>query len=621
MTQLLWLIPALPLAGFLLLVLAGSRMPVRAVAGVGVGSVGAAAALAWVAAAAFVTGAPAGGAVTRTLGTWLRVETFVVPITLRLDGLSLALVLVVATVGFLIHVYSTEHLRGEDGYRRFFAVMNLFVAAMLILVLADNLLVLLLGWEGVGLCSYLLIGFWYREPANGRAARKAFVVTRVGDAGLAVALFLIFDRLGTLQIPEVAARATQLWAPGSGVAVAAASLLLVGALGKSAQLPLQTWLPDAMAGPTPVSALIHAATMVTAGAYLIARLNALFVLAPPVQHAVAVIGALTLLTAGCSALAQSDLKRALAYSTMSQIGYLFVALGVGAWGAAVFHLVTHAFFKALLFLCAGAVIAASGGRHDLAAMGGLRRKMPLIFWTFLAGAASLAALPFVTAGFYSKDLILLAAWSSPWGGGWLWAAGIGGAALTALYAFRLVFLVFFGAERPGAVPGPGPAISAPLVALAVLAIGGGLLGLPAVGGSLLATYRAPADPAAAVAPVLRSAAVLAVLSGVWFAYLLYHPGHVRPGRAPARAARAAVKRLAAAGWGFDFLYDRMLVRPFLRVAVAGREDPADLPFSGLAWYALHGHRLLIRAQSGKLRWYAAGVAIGAIVALGIAVLQ
>ena len=253
----------------------------------------------------------------------------------------------------MIHVYSAEYMRDDEGYSRFFAYMNLFVASMLVLVLADNLLLLYVGWEGVGLCSYLLIGFWYADPANGRAARKAFLVTRVGDAAMAVGLLLLFDQLGTLQIQELMQRASRQWPAGSGLAVASAALLLAGAVGKSAQLPLQTWLPDAMAGPTPVSALIHAATMVTAGVYLIARMHVLFLLAPQVQMVVAVIGAATLLLAGLSALAQRDIKRVLAYSTISQIGYMFLALGVGAWSAAMFHLMTHACFKALLFLAPG----------------------------------------------------------------------------------------------------------------------------------------------------------------------------------------------------------------------------------------------------------------------------
>src|SRR5689334_4138613 len=336
------------------------------------------------------------------------------------------MVLVVCWVGFLIHLYSTEFMREEEGYSRFFAYMNLFVGSMLMLVLADNLLLLYLGWEGVGLCSYLLIGFWYKDPANGRAARKAFVVTRVGDAVMAVGLFLLFTNLGTLQIQPLMQQASQQWTVGSSLVVAAAALLLGGAVGKSAQLPLQTWLPDAMAGPTPVSALIHAATMVTAGVYLVARTHVLFSLAPSVQLVVAIIGAATLLLAGFSALVQQDIKRVLAYSTISQIGYMFLALGVGAWSAAIFHLMTHAFFKALLFLGAGVVILAMHEEHDMFKMGGLRRPLPVTFWTFLIGAASLSALPLITAGFYSKDLILWSAWSSPSGSTWLWAGGLVG---------------------------------------------------------------------------------------------------------------------------------------------------------------------------------------------------
>ncbi|HEX5416325.1 MAG TPA: NADH-quinone oxidoreductase subunit L, partial [Chloroflexota bacterium] len=433
MESLLWLVWALPFLGFFILVVGGPRLSRPAVSAIGVGSVGVSAALAIAIGLAYATGANAGNAFQQTLWTWIHVGSFSVDATLSLDALSLVMMLVVTVVSCLIHLYSVGFLADDEGYRRFFAYMNLFVGAMLTLVLAGNLLFLYLGWEGVGLCSYLLIGFWYRDPANGRAARKAFVVTRIGDTALIVGLLVIFTSLGTLQIADVAQRANQQWAVGSSVAVAVAALLLAGALGKSAQLPLQVWLPDAMAGPTPVSALIHAATMVTAGVYLIARMHVLFTLAPAVQVAVGVIGAVTLLLAGFSALTQTDLKRVLAYSTISQIGYMFLALGVGAWGAAIFHLMTHAFFKALLFLAAGVVIMALHHEQDMLRMGGLHKQLPLAFWTFLIGAASLSALPLVTAGFYSKELILGAAWSSPQGSTWLWAAGVVGAFLTALY--------------------------------------------------------------------------------------------------------------------------------------------------------------------------------------------
>ena len=490
MLSLLWLVPALPLAGFAALALLGNlRLPRAATTIIGVGSVGLSALLTLLIGAAFLASPPAGSAFTQSLWPWIRVGGLDLAVAFRLDPLSLAMTAVVTFVGFLIHLYSAEHMAGDEGYNRFFAYMNLFVSAMLILVLADNLLLLYLGWEGVGLCSYLLIGFWYRDPANGRAARKAFLVTRVGDTAFAVGLFLLFVQLGSWNIQELMRSAAAQWVPGSAAAILAAALLLAGALGKSAQLPLQVWLPDAMAGPTPVSALIHAATMVTAGVYLIARTNVLFSLAPAVMLATAVIGAATLLLAGMSALVQRDIKRVLAYSTMSQVGYMFLALGAGAWSAAIFHFWTHAFFKALLFLGAGVVIAGLDEEHDIFRMGGLRKSQPLTFWTFLIGACSLSALPLLTAGFYSKDKILWDVWSSPAGGPVLWAAGLIGALLTSLYIFRVVFRVFFGApsslvREHSPAPQPGLRVRIPLIVLAVFSIGAGFLELPETLGNM-----------------------------------------------------------------------------------------------------------------------------------------
>ena len=424
MLGLLWLIPALPAAGFVTLTLLNGRLSRRAVSFIGAGSVGLAFIVAALVTVDFVTTPPAGDAYRQVLWTWFDVAGLRPQIALYLDAVSLLFVLVITFVGFLIHLYSTEFMEDEEGFARFFAYMNLFVASMLVLVLADNLLFLYLGWEGVGLCSYLLIGFWYRDPENGYAARKAFIVTRIGDTAMIVGLFLLFAQLGTLQIQPLMQRVQAEWAPGSSLAVAAALLLLGGAVGKSAQLPLQTWLPDAMAGPTPVSALIHAATMVTAGVYLIARTHVLFTMAPDVRLTVAIIGTVTLLFAGFSALAQTDIKRVLAYSTISQIGYMFLALGVAGWSAGVFHFMTHAFFKALLFLSAGVVIEALGGEHDIFRMGGLRRRLPVAFWTSLIGAASLAALPLITAGFYSKDLIVEQSLAAVDGDTWLWLGAI-----------------------------------------------------------------------------------------------------------------------------------------------------------------------------------------------------
>jgi NADH-quinone oxidoreductase subunit L len=431
MLGLLWLVPAIPFASAL--ALAVLRFPRRVVAWIAVGSIAVSSAVSLLVTFSFLHTPPAANAYTQVLWRWLDVGGFHPEIALYLDPLSLIMVVVVAFVSFLIHLYSTEFMIGDDGYARFFAYMNLFVASMLVVLLADNLLLLYLGWEGVGLCSYLLIGFWYRDPENGRAGRKAFIVTRVGDTALVIGLFLLFRNLGTLNIQELMQRASQHWHTGSGVAIAAALLLLGGAVGKSAQLPLQTWLPDAMAGPTPVSALIHAATMVTAGVYLIARTHVLYSLAPPAQFAVAVVGAATLLIAGFSALTQWDFKRVLAYSTISQVGYMFLALGVGAWPAAIFHFMTHAFFKALLFLGAGIVIKSLDDEHNIFRMGGLRRQLPVAFWTFLIAGCSLAGLPLITAGAFSKDWIVWGAWSAANGSAELWIVALVGVLLTSLY--------------------------------------------------------------------------------------------------------------------------------------------------------------------------------------------
>ena len=526
-------------------------MPRRAAAVVGVGSVGLSMAVALAVGWTFMASPPPDHVHVQTVWQWMTVGDLAVPISFYLDPLSLVMVLVVTVVGFLIHLYSAEYMRDDDGFARFFAYMNLFVASMLVLVLAGNLLLLYLGWEGVGLCTYLLIGFWYKDPANARAAIKAFVVTRVGDASMAVGLLLIFAGLGTLDIQAVAHEAPLRWGEGSGLAIAAAALLLGGAVGKSAQLPLQTWLPDAMAGPTPASALIHAATMVTAGVYLVARTHVLFALAPPVQALVAMIGAATLLLAAASALVQWDIKRVLAYSTISQIGYMFLALGVGAWGAGIFHFMTHAFFKSLLFLGAGVVIIALHEEHDMLRMGGLRRLLPGTFWTFLIGAASLAAVPLVTAGFFSKDLILAGAWASSWAGPWLWIAGLLGAFLTSVYTFRLVFLVFFGSPSQQPARRPGAAIGIPLAVLAGLSIVGGLVEVPAAlgGRPLLTDFLVPSlppMPEGAGGPlsegVLGAIASAVSLAGILVAYLAFLRGRAwterltRAGRWPWSAA-------------------------------------------------------------------------------------
>lgn len=626
MLDLLWLVPALPFAGFVTLVLV--RPSKLVTAWVGVGSVGLSALLAGATAVDFLLEPPAGHVFSQTLWSWIDTAGFHPEITLHLDALSLIVILVVTFVGFLIHLYSAEHMAGEEGYGRYFAYMNLFVGSMLVLVLAENLLLLYLGWEGVGLCSYLLIGFWYRDPANGRAARKAFVVTRAGDAALAVGLFVLFTHLGTLRIPELLVQAPSQWRPDSPVAVAAAALILAGAVGKSAQLPLQTWLPDAMAGPSPVSALIHAATMVTAGVYLIARTNVLFTLAPTVQGVVAVVGAVTLLLAGASALTQWDIKRVLAYSTISQIGYMFLALGVGAWSAAVFHFMTHAFFKALLFLGAGVVINAMEDEHNLFKMGGLRRELPVTFFTFLIGSASLAALPIVTAGFCSKDLILWRAWSSPAGSPWLWTAGLVGALLTAVYTFRMVFLAFFGPPGPRVKSRPGMRITIPLTVLAVLSVIGGWVELPDFlgGPPLLSDFLETALPAAGSAPVgahtqfyLEIDAAMASLAGIVLAYVLFlRRRRTLDGWIRTRAG-STLHRFWFAGWGFDWLYDNLFVRPYVWAAQVDRNDFVDLVYRGIARLNRGLSLGLSRTQGGQVRRYATTIGVGAAILLGMVI--
>jgi NADH-quinone oxidoreductase subunit L len=655
MLDLLWLVPTLPFAGFLVLALLGRRLPDRAAALVGVGSVGLAALVATLVGVAFVRTPPAGGAWTQHLWTWWDVGGMSPGISLYLDPLALVFILVITWVGFLIHLYSMEYMAGDEAFGRFFAYMNLFVGAMLTLVLADNLMLLYLGWEGVGLCSYLLIGFWYKDPYNGYAARKAFVVTRVGDTAMAVGLFLLFWNLGTLHVQDLLGHAQAQWVAGSSLATLVALLLLGGAVGKSAQLPLQTWLPDAMAGPTPVSALIHAATMVTAGVYLIARTHVLFTLAPAAMLVVAIVGALTLLLAGVSALVQSDIKRVLAYSTISQIGYMFLALGVGAFSAAILHFMTHAFFKALLFLGAGAVILALHHEQDIFKMGGLRRTLPGTFWTFLIGSCSLAALPLVTAGFYSKDLILWEVWSSPHGSRWLWAAGLLGALLTGIYTFRLVFIVFFGAEKTPVTRKPGAPVMVALVILAVLSVIGGFVEIPPTLGHLpvfsdfmKGTFAAAgdahdafADKLHALAPEglhtaaahngpheavshagelnLQILAAIVSLAGVLVAYLLFRGSRAAVTRWSASALGSALCAYWKSGWGYDWLYDRLIVWPYCWIARINRPDYIDSFYSGLAYLTAALHAGLKRTQPGTLRTYATGIVAGAIIALAILV--
>jgi len=632
MLGLLWLVPALPAAGFLALVLLDRRLSRRGAAWIGAGSAGLAALVALLVCGSFIVSPPAGDAYHQVLWTWFDVAGLAPTIGLYLDSVSVLWVLVITGVGFLIHLYSTEHMEHDEGFTRFFMYLNLFVASMLILVLADNLLLLYLGWEGVGLCSYLLISFWQKDPHNVYCGRKAFIVTRVGDTAMIAGIFLLFTQLHTLQIQPLMAAAEKEWATGSGVAVAAALLMLGGAVGKSAQVPLQTWLPDAMAGPSPVSALIHAATMVTAGVYLIARTNVLFTLAPDARLTVAIVGTVTLLIAGFSALVQHDLKRALAYSTISQIGYMFLALGVSGWEAGVFHFMTHAFFKALLFLGAGVIIEALADEHDIFKMGGLRRDLPAVFWTFTIGAAALAALPFVTDGFYSKDLIISTSLGSVDGSVWFYVGSLVGAFVTALYSFRLVFLVFFGERHTDVSRRPRWRQLLPLWVLAALSITGGFVWMPGwLGGFhpleiFLNEALPPMELTGSAAHFAESAGgalvtIAIVLAGIALAYGFWMPWRAGTSRFAASPEIRPVAAFWLGGWGFDWVYERVFVRPVKWFARVARDDLVEPAVSGIAWLNLWGWRTLSAGQTGRLRAYLAVAGFGIALVLAVVVLR
>jgi NADH-quinone oxidoreductase subunit L len=610
--NLLYLTFVFPLVGFLLLASLRERLSENVAAVIGVGSMGLSALTTLYVGMDFLQTVPQGGSYVQTLWTWMQVGDFNASFGLHLDGLSLTMLGVVTGVGFFIHLFASWYMRGEVGFERFFSYMNLFVASMLLLVLGDNLTLLYLGWEGVGVCSYLLIGFYYADKANGEAAIKAFTVTRVGDVFMAIGLFILFQELGTLNIQQILTLAPQHWHTGDQMVVLATLMLLGGAVGKSAQLPLQTWLADAMAGPTPVSALIHAATMVTAGVYLIARTHGLFLLAPDVLHLVGVVGAVTLVLAGFSALVQTDIKRILAYSTMSQIGYMFLALGVGAWQASVFHLMTHAFFKALLFLSAGAVIIACHHEQNIFKMGGLYKKIPFVYACFLVGGGALAAFPFLTVGFYSKDAILLQAYVSGQSG--LFWAGIVGAFFTTIYTFRLIFVVFHGKENGHAHQIHGVSYWLPLGVLLVLSTGIGALIHQPLEGVLPAFSKPISEEDKHFVEFLTIGEGFVALAIAAFLFLGER-------RIPTALANSRVGQLASrlwmSGWGFDWLYNWLFVKPFLFISHLNRRDGIDQAIGLIPRVMRAGHDALSVSENGRLRWYASSIALGAILVLGM----
>jgi len=627
MLAIVWLIPLLPLAGFVILTVGGAGLPRKFVSALAVGPCAAAGVVAWVLGTAFVYTRPGGEAYARTLATWFSAGGFHVTYGWYLDALSVVMTTVVTLVASLILLYSVRYMRDDEGYRRFFAYMNLFVASMLILVLADNLLLLYLGWEGVGLCSYLLIGFWYKDPDNCRAAMKAFIVTRLGDVLLLVGLFMLVGRYGTLSIQPIMHQIAQL-PTGTAFCTVAALFLLSGAVGKSARLPLQTWLPDAMAGPTPVSALIHAATMVTAGVYLIARTHLLFASVPAVMQVVGAIGTLTLLLAGFSALAQTDIKRVLAYSTISQIGYMFLALGAGAWAAAIYHFITHALFKSALFMGAGVLIMACEGEHNIFKMGGMRKAFPRTFRAFMAASLTLAALPPLTLSFNSKDLILndVRTSSVAWYG--FWVAGVVGAFLTAAYAFRLLYVVFFGDMKTKPQVQPSALMIIPLSVLALLAA---LSGIPDLltelfGVKSLYEFLQTALPEPYISlslPVhagLMQVFYAAVsLVAFWVTYLMYENNFRRAHRLCQSVVGCVLALFLLGGFGFDWLYSRLLVRPFVWVVRLNRKDLMNGLTDGSVALLRWAQRILSALQNGNLRWYVGGIGLGTMILLSLVI--
>ncbi|WP_043199129.1 NADH-quinone oxidoreductase subunit L [Pseudomonas putida] len=609
--NLIFLTFVFPLIGFLLLSFSRGRFSENLSALIGVGSVGLSAATAAYVIWQFNVAPPEGGAYSQLLWQWMSVDGFAPNFTLYVDGLSVTMLGVVTGVGFLIHLFASWYMRGEAGYSRFFSYTNLFIASMLFLILGDNLLFIYFGWEGVGLCSYLLIGFYYSNRNNGNAALKAFIVTRIGDVFLAIGLFILFAQLGTLNVQELLVLAPQKFQAGDTWMVLATLMLLGGAVGKSAQLPLQTWLADAMAGPTPVSALIHAATMVTAGVYLIARTNGLFLLAPDILHLVGVVGGVTLVLAGFAALVQTDIKRILAYSTMSQIGYMFLALGVGAWDAAIFHLMTHAFFKALLFLASGAVIVACHHEQNIFKMGGLWKKLPLAYASFVVGGAALAALPIVTVGFYSKDEILWEAFAS--GNTGLLYAGLVGAFMTSLYTFRLIFIAFHGEAKTEAHAGHGISHWLPLGVLIVLSTFVGAWIHPPLAG-VLPQSAGHAGGEAKHALEITSGAI--AIAGILLSALLF----LGKRTFVSAVANSGIGRVLSAwwlaAWGFDWIYDKLFVKPYLLICHILRKDPVDRSIGLIPRMARGGHVAMSKTETGQLRWYTASIAVGAVLVLG-----
>jgi NADH-quinone oxidoreductase subunit L len=658
----LLLIPLLPFLGFVVNACFGRRLPKSMSGGLACASIIASFGLSVAAVSSVVSSHQA---IEQTAFAWIASGELSIPFSFRLDNLSAVMILVITGIGSLIHIYSTGYMHEETDseYARYFSYLNLFAAFMLVLVLGATYPVMFVGWEGVGLCSYLLIGFWYRKHSAADAGKKAFVVNRIGDFGFILAMLLLFVTFGTLDFQAVNAAASA-YAPetaGIGILTAATLLLFLGATGKSAQIPLHVWLPDAMEGPTPVSALIHAATMVTAGVYMIGRCAVLFSLAPTTLAVVAAVGTATALMAGTIGLVQNDIKRVLAYSTVSQLGYMFLAMGVGAYAAGIFHLYTHAFFKALLFLGSGAVIHALAGEQDLRNMGGLKKHLPITYWTFLIGALAISGAPFLS-GFFSKDEILWRTFTAhePPFHLVLYVIGIITALLTATYMFRLFFMAFHGERRHDAPPEhpeeeepvarhgtshaahgtshmheAPPSMAVPLIVLAIGSVIAGYIGVPhALGGSnWIETFLHPAFVAPGAAQVAEAAvhgdiaterllmglSVGLAAAGFGIAYYFWIVN--RAAAASMARSFSGVHRLLLNKYYVDEIYETAIVQPIKIISTGGLWKGVDA--GGIDWavngvgQGLRGSGgVLRRLQTGSMRAYAASLFLGAVLILG-----
>ncbi|MFQ5453065.1 MAG: NADH-quinone oxidoreductase subunit L [Candidatus Zixiibacteriota bacterium] len=640
MFEYLFLVPLFPLVGFLINGLLIGRLPKPIISIIACTSIG----LSFVVSLLLFFNLKAMPAdlriIEQVLFTWIPSGSFHVNFGYLLDPLSAIMILVVSGVGFLIHIYSIGYMSHDKGYGRYFAYLNLFTFSMLTLVLADNFLFMFVGWEGVGLCSYLLIGFWFEKKSASDAGKKAFIVNRIGDFGFLIGIFIIFWQVGTLNFIQAINMAPHLFVAGGTLITVTCLLLFVGAIGKSAQIPLYVWLPDAMEGPTPVSALIHAATMVTAGVYMIARTNVLYIMAPDALMVVAVIGVTTAFFAATIGLAQNDIKKVLAYSTISQLGYMFLACGVAAFSAGIFHLMTHAFFKALLFLCAGSVIHAMSAEQDMRKMGGLKKHLPITFITMLIATLAISGIPGLS-GFFSKDEILWKSFSSQFGHPIFWALGFITAGLTAFYMFRLIYLTFYGKERMGQeikshLHESPKSMTMPLIILAVLSVIGGWVGMPHLFG-FTNHFEEWLEPVIASPPQattshalaagggesgmelgLMAASIVLVMIAIYFAYLFYNKKTEMA--ASLKEKLSGVHKTLLNKYYVDEFYGAVIIRPVVYFSLflwkVFDVVIIDGFINGIASWYDDASQVLRTGQTGRIRSYATLFIIGVILLIG-----